>query len=126
MSMSRQRSYGYKPRTTRSSLLDLPPNIIFSRPFFFLMDNAEFFQENYKRVDMILHRYPTNYKAAGIIPLLDLAQRQNGGWLPVAAMDKVASIVGVVPMRVYEVATFYTMFNRCEGRQWRCGDSFGL
>lgn len=37
---------------------------------------------------------------------------QNGGWLPVAAMDKVANMVGVVPMRVYEVATFYTMFNR--------------
>jgi len=68
--------------------------------------------ENYKRVEMILARYPANYKAAGIIPMLDLAQRQNGGWLPVAAMDKVASIVGVVPMRVYEVATFYTMFNR--------------
>ena len=68
--------------------------------------------ENYKRVNMILARYPANYKAAGIIPMLDLAQRQNGGWLPVAAMDKVASIVGVVPMRVYEVATFYTMFNR--------------
>ena len=43
--------------------------------------------------------------------MLDLAQRQNGGWLPVAAMDKVAVIVGVAPMRVYEVATFYTMFN---------------
>merc|ERR1712196_503090 len=42
----------------------------------------------------------------------DLAQRQHGGWLPVAAMDKVASLVGVAPMRVYEVATFYTMFNR--------------
>jgi len=44
--------------------------------------------------------------------MLDLAQRQAGGWLPLAAMDKVAKIVGVAPMRVYEVATFYTMFNR--------------
>ena len=61
---------------------------------------------------MILDRYPTNYKQAGIIPLLDLAQRQNGGWLPVVAMDKVASICEVAPIRVYEVATFYTMFNR--------------
>lgn len=43
---------------------------------------------------------------------------QNGGWLPVAAMDKVANIVGVVPMRVYEVATFYTMFNRCVCDFW--------
>ena len=57
-------------------------------------------------------RYPENYKQAGIIPLLDLAQRQSGGWLPLAAMDKVAAVVGVPPMRVYEVATFYTMFNR--------------
>lgn len=57
-------------------------------------------------------RYPDNYKQAGIIPLLDLAQRQAGGWLPLAAMNKVAKIVGVAPIRVYEVATFYTMFNR--------------
>lgn len=57
-------------------------------------------------------RYPDNYKQAGIIPLLDLAQRQAGGYLPLAAMNKVAKIVGVAPIRVYEVATFYTMFNR--------------
>lgn len=77
-----------------------------------VQDAWDFTEENYKRVEMILNRYPKNYKGSGIIPLLDLAQRQHGGWLPVAAMDKVASIVGVVPMRVYEVATFYTMFNR--------------
>lgn len=47
-----------------------------------------------------------------MIPLLDLAQRQAGGWLPVAAMQKVAQIVQVADSRVYEVASFYTMFNR--------------
>jgi len=47
-----------------------------------------------------------------MIPLLDLAQRQAGGWLPVAAMQKVAHICGVADSRVYEVASFYTMFNR--------------
>jgi NADH dehydrogenase (ubiquinone) flavoprotein 2 len=47
-----------------------------------------------------------------MIPLLDLAQRQSGGWLPVAAMQKVAQICDVAPSRVYEVASFYTMFNR--------------
>lgn len=47
-----------------------------------------------------------------MIPLLDLAQRQSGGWLPVSAMHKVASICEVAPARVYEVASFYTMFNR--------------
>jgi NADH dehydrogenase (ubiquinone) flavoprotein 2 len=47
-----------------------------------------------------------------MIPLLDLAQRQAGGWLPLAAMHKVAQICEVAPVRVYEVASFYTMFNR--------------
>jgi len=61
---------------------------------------------------MILAKYPSNYKQSGIIPLLDLAQRQSGGWLPVAAMQKVAQICGVAHARVYEVASFYTMFNR--------------
>lgn len=46
-----------------------------------------------------------------MIPLLDLAQRQYG-WLPISAMHKVAEILEVSNMRVYEVATFYTMFNR--------------
>lgn len=46
------------------------------------------------------------------IPLLDLAQQQNGGWVPVSAMNKIASILEVAPIRIYEVATFYTMFNR--------------
>lgn len=46
-----------------------------------------------------------------MIPLLDLAQRQHG-WLPIAAMHKVAEILHLPNMRVYEVATFYTMFMR--------------
>ena len=49
---------------------------------------------------------------SGIIPLLDLAQRQCANFLPLAAMNKVAEVVGVPPVRVYEVASFYTMFNR--------------
>lgn len=47
-----------------------------------------------------------------MIPLLDLAQRQNSNWLPISAMNHVAKILEVPRMRVYEVATFYTMFNR--------------
>ena len=46
-----------------------------------------------------------------MLPLLDLAQRQHGGWLPRAAMDHVAELLDMAPIRVYEVATFYTMFN---------------
>ena len=45
------------------------------------------------------------------MPLLDLAQRQHDGWLPRAAMDHVAEMLDMAPIRVYEVATFYTMFN---------------
>ena len=81
------------------------------------IDNTEetyfdFTEENYKRVSLILGRYPTNYRQAAIIPLLDLAQRQAGGWLPLAAMEKVAKVVNVPSGKVFEVATFYTMFNR--------------
>eukprot|EP01039_Chlorochromonas_danica_P005562 gene5562-6124_t len=72
----------------------------------------DFTPENYKRVEHVIGRYPKNYKQAAIIPLLDLAQRQCGGWLPLVAMDKVAKVLDVAPMKVYEVATFYTMFNR--------------
>jgi len=72
----------------------------------------DFTPENYERVALVLAKYPDNYKQAGMIPLLDLAQRQHGGWLPLTAMQKVAEICEVSPVRVYEVASFYTMFNR--------------
>lgn len=77
-----------------------------------VVTHFDFTEENYVFVNKILNKYPNNYKQSGIIPLLDLAQRQNGGWLPVAAMDKVAKIVECAEVRVYEVASFYTMFNR--------------
>ena len=72
----------------------------------------DFTPENYERAYSVLVKYPDSYKRAAMIPLLDLAQRQHGGWLPVAAMNKVASICECPPARVYEVASFYTMFNR--------------
>lgn len=71
----------------------------------------EFTQENLKRADVIIGNYPEGHQAAAVIPLLDLAQRQHG-WLPISAMHKVAEILDMPKMRVYEVATFYTMFNR--------------
>ena len=55
--------------------------------------------------------YPAQYKKAAVIPLLDLAQRQLG-WTSISAMNHVATVLAMPPMRVYEVATFYTMFNR--------------
>lgn len=59
-----------------------------------------------------MSNYPEGHKAAAVIPVLDLAQRQNANWLPISAMNRVAEILDMPPMRVYEVATFYTMFNR--------------
>ncbi|CAH9074571.1 unnamed protein product [Cuscuta epithymum] len=72
----------------------------------------EFTETNMKKVKEILTHYPSNYKQSAVIPLLDLAQQQHGGWLPVSAMNAVAKVIGVAPIRVYEVATFYSMFNR--------------
>lgn len=71
----------------------------------------EFNEANKQRVETILSKYPPQYKKAAIIPLLDLGQRQLG-WTSISVMNHVASLVQVPPMRVYEVATFYTMFNR--------------
>jgi len=72
----------------------------------------DFTERNYREIDVILAKYPDNYKASAIIPLLDMAQRQNGNYLTLSAMNKVAKICEVAPMQVYEVATFYTMFNK--------------
>jgi NADH-quinone oxidoreductase E subunit len=71
----------------------------------------EFNAERRAAGDKIIAKYPAGRQASAVIPLLDLAQRQNGGWLPRAAMDHVAAVLGMAPIRVYEVATFYTMFN---------------
>ncbi|KAE8598361.1 hypothetical protein XENTR_v10016805 [Xenopus tropicalis] len=71
----------------------------------------EFTSENYKRIEAIIGNYPEGHKAGAVIPVLDLAQRQHG-WLPISAMNKVAEVLEMPAMRVYEVATFYTMFNR--------------
>lgn len=72
----------------------------------------DFTDDNYNEISKIMKRYPKNYKSSAVIPLLDLAQRQCGGWLPLAAMNKVGKLLEMPPIRVYEVATFYTMFNR--------------
>ncbi|WP_019833725.1 complex I 24 kDa subunit family protein [Sphingomonas sp. PR090111-T3T-6A] len=73
--------------------------------------------ENAEKAKQILARYPKGREQSASIPFLDLAQRQVGeetntqGWLPVPVIEFVAREIGVHYMRVYEVATFYTMFN---------------
>jgi NADH-quinone oxidoreductase E subunit len=70
-----------------------------------------FTKENVERAQEIIARYPQGRHASAVMPLLDLAQRQNGGWLPPAAIEYVAAYLDLAPIRVYEVATFYTMYN---------------
>lgn len=72
----------------------------------------EFNAASKKKADEIIARYPPQYKKAAVIPLLDLGQRQNNGWTSISVMNYVAKLLDMPPMRVYEVATFYTMFNR--------------
>jgi NADH dehydrogenase (ubiquinone) flavoprotein 2 len=74
----------------------------------------EFTPENRARADAIIARYPPQYRKAAVIPLLDLGQRQLG-WTSISVMNHVAGLLEMPPMRVYEVATFYTMFNRYNG-----------
>ena len=71
-----------------------------------------FTPENEKEISDILTRYPSNYKKSAVIPLLFLAQNQNNNLLTLGAMEKIAEILEIPYMDVYEVATFYSMFNR--------------
>ena len=71
-----------------------------------------FTPENLERAKQIIAKYPEGKQASACMPLLDLAQRQNAGWLPRAAMDAVADLLSMPRIRVYEVATFYTMYNK--------------
>ena len=71
----------------------------------------KFTEQNNKLIDEILKRYPPQYKKAAVMPLLDLGQRQHG-FTSLSVMNEVAKILEMPPMRVYEVATFYTMYNR--------------
>jgi len=71
----------------------------------------EFTAEMKKRAEVIIKNYPEGHEAAATIPLLDLVQRQIG-WVPLSGMNYVAKVLNMPEMRVYEVATFYTMFNR--------------
>ena len=56
-------------------------------------------------------KYPKGRQASAVMPLLDLAQRENGGWLPRVAMDYISDLLKMPKIAVYEVATFYTMYN---------------
>jgi len=74
-------------------------------------DNFEWSKSNFEKISSILKKYPSNKIQSAVIPLLDLAQRQNKGWLSKNSMEKVAETLSMSYIRVLEVATFYSMFN---------------
>jgi NADH-quinone oxidoreductase E subunit len=70
-----------------------------------------FTPENLAQAKGYIAKYPSGRQASAVLALLDLAQRQHDNWLPRAAMDVVAEMLQMPHIRVYEVATFYSMFN---------------
>jgi len=74
-------------------------------------ESFAFTAENLARAKEIIAKYPAGRSQSAVMPLLTLAQEQNANWLPKAAMDVVADMLGMPPVRVYEVASFYTMYN---------------
>ena len=71
----------------------------------------KFSTENLKKVEEILKRYPDKNKKSAVMPLLYLAQRQNENWIPLAAMKYIANFLAMPYISVYEITTFYSMYN---------------
>ncbi len=84
--------------TSKNDTLEQPDAFVFS-------------PDNVEKAKAIVAKYPEGRQASAVMSLLDLAQRQNDGWLPRAALDHVADFLEMPAIRVYEVATFYTMYN---------------
>ncbi len=72
---------------------------------------VQFSENTLKEAERLIARYPKGREKSALLPLLHLAQDEFGGWLDVPAMDYVASLLNITPIEVYEVATFYTMYN---------------
>lgn len=72
---------------------------------------VKFSDERLKKVNEVIARYPEGKQKSALIPLLHMAQEDFGGWLDTPVMDYVAELLQIKPIEVYEVATFYTMFN---------------
>jgi|ERR1044071_5090058 NADH-quinone oxidoreductase subunit E len=73
--------------------------------------SISFSDSKLKEVEQIVARYPAGKQKSALLPVLHLAQQEFGGWLDVPVMDYVASLLKLEPIEVYEVATFYSMYN---------------
>ena len=71
----------------------------------------KFSDKNLKIAEDILKKYPQDRKKSAVMPLLYLAQKQNENWIPLSAMKYIAKYLSIPYIKVYEVATFYSMYN---------------
>ena len=74
-------------------------------------DKFEFTSENLEKVKKIIKKYPNGKQQSAVMPLLYLAQKQNDNWIPLIAMKYIGKLLEMPYIKVYEVATFYTMYN---------------
>src|SRR3954466_8683550 len=71
----------------------------------------QFSDQKLAKVHEIIARYPEGKQKSALLPVLHLAQEEFGGWLDVPVLDYVATLLSITPIEVYEVATFYSMYN---------------
>ena len=74
-------------------------------------ESFEFSKDNLLETENEIKKYPKDRKASAVLALLYLVQKQNDNWIPLAAIKYVAKLLGISYMQVYEVSTFYSMFN---------------
>ena len=74
-------------------------------------ENFEFTKESLEEANNIIQKYPAGREQSAVMSLLYIAQKQNDNWIPLSAMKYIAKILKMPYIKVYEVATFYTMYN---------------
>ena len=74
-------------------------------------ESFEFSKDNLQEVENEIKKYPNDRKASAVLALLYLVQKQHDNWIPLAAIKYVAKLLDIPYMQVYEVSTFYSMFN---------------
>lgn len=75
------------------------------------MTTVQFSEETYNKIKELITHYPEGKQKSALIPVLHIVQTEHEGWLDVPVMDHVAETLGILPVEVYEVASFYSMFN---------------
>jgi NADH-quinone oxidoreductase subunit E len=73
--------------------------------------SVQFSQEKLNKVSELISHYPEGKQKSALLPVLHIAQKEFGGWLDVPVMDYVATLLNIEPIEVYEVASFYSMYN---------------